>query len=346
MVSGEPNVDMDDEEPFEIVVVDGKTRVLIPESVLYEMNTFSTTTRGIAASPLALRHRLSAPLPAAQTWWHIPEGGDMYKEEFSKGNRVVGILWSNKRDSGLWFAPAEWRECRLSIHMLPILPITEVLFSNADFVKQLVNWVVPVLGRDGVGDGWKGFAYTMEAIYDKESALKKIRTLNGHDDGNSLTNLFWWAYSRRVLGMGMTLGVSAVGLVMAIEDARVKDDMSMHFSEPPTSITDTVSLWKTVVDAVAHAAPIKWIPTPDCFPYSKYEEIGHFAVKRYNEQNQGSLRFVAVNHCSKLDRGTNHYIYHFITIVSGGRKYETEVLEDLPESGYTPVYNFGYFRPV
>ncbi|XP_031481517.1 ascus wall endo-1,3(4)-beta-glucanase [Nymphaea colorata] len=136
-------------------------------------------------------------IQAAQTWWHIPEGGDMYEEEFSKGNRVVGVLWSNKRDSGLWFAPAEWRECRLGIQMLPILPITEVLFSNTDFVKQLVNWVVPVLGRDGVGEGWKGFAYAMEAIYDKKSALQKIRTLNGHDDGNSLTNLLWWAYSRR-----------------------------------------------------------------------------------------------------------------------------------------------------
>ncbi|KAF3788528.1 hypothetical protein EJ110_NYTH07906 [Nymphaea thermarum] len=130
----------------------------------------------------------------------------MYEEEFSKGNRVVGVLWSNKRDSGLWFAPAEWRECRLGIQLLPILPITEVLFSNADFVKQLVNWVVPVLGRDGVGEGW--------------SAVQKRRTLNGHDDGNSLTNLLWWAYSRRVLGMGMTLGGSAVGLVMAIEGAR------------------------------------------------------------------------------------------------------------------------------
>ncbi|TYI04006.1 hypothetical protein ES332_A11G384300v1 [Gossypium tomentosum] len=116
-------------------------------------------------------------IQAAQTWWHRE-------------------LWANKRDSGLWFAPPDWRECRLGIQLLPLLPISEILFSDIEYTRQLVNWALAALGRDVVGDGWKGFVYALEAIYDKESALEKIRNLSGHDDGNSLTNLLWWVHSR------------------------------------------------------------------------------------------------------------------------------------------------------
>ncbi|KAE8713348.1 unconventional myosin-XVIIIa-like [Hibiscus syriacus] len=135
-------------------------------------------------------------IQAAQTWWHVKEGDNLYGDEFTRENRVVGVLWANKRDSGLWFAPPDWRECRLGIQLLPILPISEVLFSDIEFTRELVNWTLPALERDGVGEGWKGFVYALEAIYDEESALEKIKKLNGHDDGNSLTNLLWWVHSR------------------------------------------------------------------------------------------------------------------------------------------------------
>ncbi|OMO89709.1 Glycoside hydrolase, family 81 [Corchorus capsularis] len=110
-------------------------------------------------------------IQAAQTWWQV-EGDDFYGEEFTRENRVVGVLWVNKRDSGLWFAPPEWRECKLGIQLLPILPISEVLSSDIGFTRELVNWTLPALGRDGVGEGWKGFVYALEAIYDEESALE------------------------------------------------------------------------------------------------------------------------------------------------------------------------------
>ncbi|XP_077228346.1 protein FAR1-RELATED SEQUENCE 1-like [Tasmannia lanceolata] len=35
-----------------------------------------------------------------------------------------------------------------------------------------------------------------QEVYDKETALEKIRSLNGFDDGNSLSNLLWWVHSR------------------------------------------------------------------------------------------------------------------------------------------------------
>lgn len=120
----------------------------------------------------------------------------MYEKVFTKENRIIGVLWSNKRDNGLWFGPANG-ECRLDIQLLPLVPISEALFSYVGYVKELVKWTLPALNRDGVGEGWKGFdAYALEGIYDKESAWKKIKRLKGFDYGNSLTNLLWWIYSR------------------------------------------------------------------------------------------------------------------------------------------------------
>ncbi|KAF3443938.1 hypothetical protein FNV43_RR13628 [Rhamnella rubrinervis] len=137
-------------------------------------------------------------IQAAQMWWHVREGDKLYEEDFTKANRMVGVLWANKRDTGLWFGPPEWKECRLGIQMLPLLPITETLFSDVGFVKDLVKWTLPALNREGVGEGWKGFVYAMEGIYDKEGALEKVKSLNGYDDGNSLSNLLWWIHSRDV----------------------------------------------------------------------------------------------------------------------------------------------------
>lgn len=145
-------------------------------------------------------------IKAAQMWWQVKEGDTIYEQDFTRENRVVGVLWANKRDSGLWFAPPEWKECRLGIQLLPILPISEVLFSDVSFVRQLVEWTEPALSREGVGEGWKGFVYTLQGMYDKEGALAKIRNLTGYDDGNSLTNLLWWIHSRGDEGDGYGTG--------------------------------------------------------------------------------------------------------------------------------------------
>ncbi|KAI9127911.1 hypothetical protein K1719_000904 [Acacia pycnantha] len=130
---------------------------------------------------------------AAQTWWHVRESNKMYGEEFVKENRLVGILWSNKRDSILWWAPADCRSCRLLIQVLPLTPITEVLFSDVGYVKELVEWTEVEQNAD---ETRTGFTYALEGIYDKQNALRKIRKLSNFDDGNSLTNLLWWVYSR------------------------------------------------------------------------------------------------------------------------------------------------------
>lgn len=143
----------------------------------------------------------SLEILSAEMWWHVKpssgEGGIMYEEDFGRENRFIGVLWANKRDSGLWFAPPDWRECRLGIQVLPLLPVTEVLFRDVGFLESAVKWAESVLGRDGVGEGWKGFLYALEGVYDREDALEKTRELKGFDDGNSASNLLWWLHSRR-----------------------------------------------------------------------------------------------------------------------------------------------------
>lgn len=133
---------------------------------------------------------------AARALWHVPSDSTLYEQEFVSSQRVIGVLWANKRDTALWFAPPEWKECRLGIQLLPILPISEVLFQDVKFVQELVQWTLPALSRPGVGDGWKGFVYALQAMYAPEEALQNVLTLSGHDDGNSLSNLLWWIYSR------------------------------------------------------------------------------------------------------------------------------------------------------
>ncbi|KAK2632639.1 hypothetical protein EUGRSUZ_L01290 [Eucalyptus grandis] len=134
-------------------------------------------------------------IQAAQTWWHVRKGDNLYEEDFTRENRVVGVLWANKRDSGLWFAGTERRDCRLGIQVLPLSPITKVLFSDVQFAKQLVDWTYPALNREGI-EGWKGFACALEGIFDQGNALEKVRSLSDFDDGNSISNLLWWIHSR------------------------------------------------------------------------------------------------------------------------------------------------------
>ncbi|KAK4749104.1 hypothetical protein SAY87_026553 [Trapa incisa] len=161
---------------------------------------YSATLMGLAygdAHLVAMGSMLTSfEIHAAHNWWHVRRGDSLYDEDFTRENRMVGVLWANKRDSGLWFAPSEWRECRLGIQLLPLLPISEILFSDVEFARELVDWANPALERDGVGEGWKGFVYALQGIYDKEGALEKIKSLKGHDDGNSLSNLLWWIHSR------------------------------------------------------------------------------------------------------------------------------------------------------
>ncbi|KAK7316225.1 hypothetical protein VNO77_35083 [Canavalia gladiata] len=138
----------------------------------------------------------SLEIHAAQMWVHVKPDGTMYESAFTEENRILGILWANKRDIKLWFASGVLKEYRLGIHLLPLSPISEALFSNIDYVIELVEWILPALKREGAEDGWKGFVHALQGIYDNEIALQNIKSLKDHHDGNSLTNLLWWIHTR------------------------------------------------------------------------------------------------------------------------------------------------------
>lgn len=110
-------------------------------------------------------------IEAAKKWWHVKDGGNMYEEEFTEVNRMVGVVWSNKRDSELWFGYPGARQCMLGIQVLPLLPMTELLFSDVEYVKDVVEWALPDLERDGEGEGKGGKGLCMHY---KEFMIRKV----------------------------------------------------------------------------------------------------------------------------------------------------------------------------
>ncbi|CAN6441856.1 unnamed protein product [Victoria cruziana] len=74
-----------------------------------------------------------------------------------------------------------------------------------------------------------------------------------------------------------------------------------------------------------------------------------FAVKRYNSQKHASLELLKVVYGQMLDRGTEHFTYHFTIKAMENyvqKTYQIEVFQDLSAPGRPPVLNLGYFNLV
>ncbi|CAI6002202.1 unnamed protein product, partial [Closterium sp. NIES-65] len=133
---------------------------------------------------------------AGQTLMHVPLASSTpdsslspgYEAVFVDGNRVVGVLWSTKRDAALWFAPPADMEKRVGTQVLPVSPFLTHLFPDHEFAKQLVEWAQPVLSGTAT-DEWRGFAWALQALYDPQGARTNIAALTAFDDGNSKTNM-------------------------------------------------------------------------------------------------------------------------------------------------------------
>ncbi|CAI5498031.1 unnamed protein product [Closterium sp. Naga37s-1] len=139
---------------------------------------------------------------AEQTLMHVPLASSNpdpsltpgYEAVFADANRVVGVLWSTKRDAALWFAPPPDMEKRVGIQVLPVSPYLKHLFPDPEFAKQLVEWAQPVLSGAAT-DEWRGFAWALQVLYDPQGARANIASLGAFDDGNSKTNMLWWLAS-------------------------------------------------------------------------------------------------------------------------------------------------------
>ncbi|TYG96810.1 hypothetical protein ES288_A11G382900v1, partial [Gossypium darwinii] len=68
------------------------------------------------------------------------------------------------------FSSRAWVGCIWNMHVTDL--------SGRDTAVRITACELDIASTgkgESVGDGWKGFVYALEAIYDSESALKKIR---------------------------------------------------------------------------------------------------------------------------------------------------------------------------
>ncbi|CAI5984739.1 unnamed protein product [Closterium sp. NIES-64] len=142
---------------------------------------------------------------AAQVLMQVPVAGSSssptpslspaYEPVFADANRMLGMVWSTKRDAGLWFAAPAELDKRVGIQVLPVTPFLAHLFPDRAYARQLVEWAQPMLSGSGVTDEWRGFAWALQALYDPAGARGRISALGAFDDGNSKTNMLCWLAS-------------------------------------------------------------------------------------------------------------------------------------------------------
>lgn len=106
---------------------------------------------------------------ATQTWWND-------KKQGRSSHRVLGV----------------------GNQVLPLTPISEILFFDNGFVREMVDLALKDLMKCELSNPSKVYVHALEAIYDKVDALKSIRDLKYFEEGSSLTNMLWWVHCRGV----------------------------------------------------------------------------------------------------------------------------------------------------
>lgn len=146
---------------------------------------------------------LAMEVHAAQTYYHVPTGSDVYPSAAMQANHMVGILWQNLAQYQTWFGPAAYLVH--AIQIIPVLPVTETLLPRAFVVEEY-----PVLQKSCdafapcVRDGWKPFATMARAIIDADGAWDEaLATPDGAfsrespaGNGNSRLNTLYWIATR------------------------------------------------------------------------------------------------------------------------------------------------------
>ncbi|MGB1074938.1 MAG: glycosyl hydrolase [Flavobacteriales bacterium] len=138
------------------------------------------------------RFLLATEIRSTHKYWQVDSGDGIYPEPYAS-RKVVGVLWSTKVDHGTFFGAN--LEFIHGIQMLPFTPITEELLEPV-WVGEAYPVMSQALNSPDIGDGWKGFIYSTHAVIDPVAAWDEVNTLNGHDDGNTLTNTLYWIATR------------------------------------------------------------------------------------------------------------------------------------------------------
>ncbi|KAF3783257.1 hypothetical protein EJ110_NYTH18607 [Nymphaea thermarum] len=94
---------------------------------------------------------------------------------------------------------------------------------------------------------------------------------------------------------------------------------------------------------------LPFVPVPHAGMDVHVQQLGKFAVERFDVQTHAELKFIQVVEAEVFDRGTDHYTYHLLMKVRDGydfKLYKCGVLQDLPGFEEPPVLNLGYFEPL
>jgi endo-1,3(4)-beta-glucanase len=124
---------------------------------------------------------------SVQRYYHIRANSDIYPQPFA-AKMSVGILWSDKGDFSTWFSSAP-----SNIYGIQLLPITIAAEELVDKAWMTDAW--PTLMGAAGGDGWGGQLYMGHAVIDAQDAWNELMTA-GIDQGNSRTNMLYWAATR------------------------------------------------------------------------------------------------------------------------------------------------------
>ena len=83
------------------------------------------------------RTLLATEVRAAQTYWQVKEGSEIYPQPFA-AHHLACIVWSTKVDYATWFGSNV--EYLFGIQMMPVTPVSELLLDEEWLRQSLPAW--------------------------------------------------------------------------------------------------------------------------------------------------------------------------------------------------------------
>ena len=137
------------------------------------------------------RTLLATEVRAAQTYWQVKDGSEIYPQPFA-AHHLACIVWSTKVDYATWFGSNV--EYLFGIQMMPVTPVSELLL-DAEWLRQsLPAWEAAMRGR--AVPEWRGILIMGFALLDPAAAWRAALELTRWDNGNTRTNELWWIATR------------------------------------------------------------------------------------------------------------------------------------------------------
>lgn len=142
--------------------------------------------------PLAgfIRTVLELEARTSRTYWHLDDlVQGVYPDIYSKGQAVVGILWSSKADYATFFGANP--EFIYGIQFLPYTPATALLLKR-EWVARIWPTYLKAVADNSQSEPWREIINLAYAVVDKQQTIEWTVGNDQHDDGNSASNAYYW----------------------------------------------------------------------------------------------------------------------------------------------------------